>query len=220
MLLDKKTLEKEKNQLDSIKLANESINKLLALWEDNKDPKLIEILEVIKENSLFPLHNLLNIITSRTKEEKGKFELEVNDEEEDEKSDDSIEALDIVLQTTFSQIENYSIYLSDKSAFATHQGVKGLEYPRVMVIIDDVEARGFMFSYDKLFGSKELTADDKKRVQEGKETGIDRTKRLFYVACSRAKESLAIVAYTDNPVFVKENVKHYDWFHESEIEIL
>jgi DNA helicase II / ATP-dependent DNA helicase PcrA len=220
MLLDKKTLEKEKNQLDSIKLANESINKLLALWEDNKDPKLIEILEVIKENSLFPLHNLLNIITSRTKEEKGKFELEVNDEEEDEKSDDSIEALDIVLQTTFSQIENYSIYLSDKSAFATHQGVKGLEYPRVMVIIDDVEARGFMFSYDKLFGSKELTADDKKRVQEGKETGIDRTKRLFYVACSRAKESLAIVAYTDNPVFVKESVKHYDWFHESEMEIL
>ena len=100
----------------------------------------------------------MNIITSRTKEEKENFKLQVNDDEEDEKSDDTIEALDIVLQTTFSQIENYSIYLSDKSAFVTHQGVKGLEYPRVMVIIDDVEAKGFMFSYDKLFGSKELIA--------------------------------------------------------------
>ena len=125
-----------------------------------------------------------------------------------------------MLQTTFSQIENYSFYLSDKSAFATHQGVKGLEYPRVMVIIDDIEARGFMFSYDKLFGSKELTAGDKKNIEEGRETGIDRTKRLFYVACSRAKESLAIVAYTDNPAIVKENVEKYGWFHESEIEIL
>jgi DNA helicase-2/ATP-dependent DNA helicase PcrA len=218
-LLDKKTLEKEKNQLDNIKLANESINKLLALWEDNKDPKLIEILEIIKENSLFPLHNLLNIITSRTKEEKENFKLQFNNEEEEE-SDASIEALDIALQTSFSQIENYSIYLSDKSSFTTHQGVKGLEYPRVMVIIDDVEAKGFMFSYDKLFGSKDLTADDKKKIEEGKETGIDRTKRLFYVACSRAQESLAIVAYTENPHLVKENVKRYNWFHESEIEIL
>lgn len=220
ILLDKKTLEKAENQTNNIKIANESVNKLLALWEDNKDPKLIEILKIIKDNSLFPLHNMLNIITSRTEEEKGNFKIQIGDEEEDEKPDYFIEALDIVLQTTFSQVENYSTYLSDKSAFATHQGVKGLEYPRVMVIIDDVEARGFMFSYDKLFGSKNLTADDKKKVDEGKETGIDRTKRLFYVACSRAKESLAIVAYTDNPTIVKENVKNYNWFHETEIEIL
>ena len=220
MFLDKKSLEKEKDQFENIKLVNESVNKLLSLWNDNKDPKLIEILEVIKDSSLFPLHNILNIITSRTKEEKEKFKLQVNTDEEEEKFDDTIEALDTVLQTTFSQIENYSIYLSDKSAFATHQGVKGLEYARVMVIIDDLEARGFMFSYDKLFGSKELTAGDKKNIDEGKETGIDRTKRLFYVACSRAKESLAIVAYTDNTAVVKENIEKYGWFHESEIEVL
>ena len=220
ILLDKTNLEKEKNQLNNVKLVNESINKLLSLWDNNNDPKLIEILEVIKDNSLFPLHNLLNIITSRTQEENEQFETQVSGEAEEEKIDELIEALDIVLQTTFSQIENYSFYLSEKSAYATHQGVKGLEYPRVMVIIDDIEARGFMFSYDKLFGSIELTVADIKNINEGRETGIDRTKRLFYVACSRAKESLAIVAYTDNPTLVKENVKKYGWFHESEIEIL
>lgn len=219
-LLDKKFLENESNQLYNVKLVNEIVNNFLSLWNNNKDPKLIEILEIIKANSLFPLHNILNIITSRTQEEKANFELQANGEGEEKESDDSIDALDIALQTTFSQIENYSLYLSDKSAYATHQGVKGLEYPRVMVIIDDIEARGFMFSYDKLFGSKELTAGDKKNIDEGKETGIDRTKRLFYVACSRAKESLAIVAYTDKPALVKENVEKYGWFHESEIEIL
>lgn len=34
----------------------------------------------------------------------------------------------------------------------THQGVKGLEFPRVMVIMDDHEALGFPFKFDMLFG--------------------------------------------------------------------
>jgi DNA helicase-2/ATP-dependent DNA helicase PcrA len=77
-----------------------------------------------------------------------------------------------------------------------------------------------LFSYDKLFGSKELSQGDKKNMAEGKETGIDRTRRLFYVACSRAKESLAIVAYSDNPSIVEQNALKYGWFTKDEIEYL
>lgn len=55
-------------------------------------------------------------------------------------------------------------------------------------------------------------------MSEGKETGIDRTKRLFYVACSRAKSSLAIVAYTDNPAAIQQNIINYGWFEQDEIE--
>ena len=219
-LLNKKVLEQSTNQIENIKTANKSVNKLVALWDNGNDPKLIEILEIVKEISLFIIPNSLNIIISRTADEKKNIELLNKIEDENEKSDEIIDALDIVLQTTFSQIENYNIYLSEDSSFATHQGVKGLEYERVMVIIDDEESRGFMFSYDKLFGSKDLTPGDKKNIDEGKETGIDRTRRLFYVACSRAKESLAIVAYTDNPITVKENAIKNNWFSNEEIEIL
>ena len=102
----------------------------------------------------------------------------------------------------------------------TEQGVKGLEYPRVMVIIDDSEARGFMFSYNKLFGTKELTPADIRNIDSGKETGIDRTRRLFYVACSRAEESLAVVVYTNFPEIIKDGVIKKGWFKESEIEII
>lgn len=77
-----------------------------------------------------------------------------------------------------------------------------------------------MFSYDKLFGIKPLTSTDQKNIDEGKETGIDRTLRLFYVACSRAKESLAIVSYTDAPEELKKNVINYGWFIDNEVEII
>ncbi|MBU1716601.1 MAG: ATP-dependent helicase, partial [Proteobacteria bacterium] len=104
-----------------------------------------------------------------------------------------------------------------ESRFGTHQGIKGLQFPRVMVILDDDEARGFMFSYDKLFGSVEPTATDLKNVEEGKETSIDRTRRLFYVTCSRAEESLAIVAYTQEPQKVNDYVLKQGWFEKDEI---
>jgi len=65
-----------------------------------------------------------------------------------------------------------------------------------------------------------LSANDLKNIEEGKETGVDRTKRLFYVACSRAKEGLAIVAYSENPSIVQENALKYGWFEKNEIEII
>ena len=53
-----------------------------------------------------------------------------------------------------------------------------------------------MFSYDKLLGMKALTETDTKNRLEGKDTSIERTRRLFYVTCSRAQESLAVIVYT------------------------
>ena len=115
------------------------------------------------------------------------------------------------------QFEEYVKYISDETRFGTHQGIKGLQFPRVMVILDDEEARGFLFSYDKLFSAKEPTAGDKKNEAEGKETSIDRTRRLFYVTCSRAESSLAIVAYSKEPDKVKNHAISQGWFTEDEI---
>ena len=98
--------------------------------------------------------------------------------------------------------------------------MKGLEFERVMVIIDDSEAKGFMFSYDKLFGVKELTETDIKHIEAGEESSIDRTLRLFYVTCTRAKESLAIIMYTSDPNKVRNQAINKGWFAEQEIELL
>jgi DNA helicase-2/ATP-dependent DNA helicase PcrA len=221
-LLEKQSLITSNEQSENLKRINESVYNLLSLWENDNDPKLVEILGQVKASSLFPISNTMNIIISRTDEEIDIIESKESDQNEDgdKDTDEIIEAWDKVLQTPFSQVEKYNHYFSENSKFGTHQGVKGLQYSRVMVIADDEEARGFMFSYDKLFGSKELSGTDQKNKSEGKETGVDRTRRLFYVACSRAKESLAIVAYTDNPGLVRGNAIKYGWFKEDEIELL
>lgn len=91
------------------------------------------------------------------------------------------------LECPFSEFRRYIQYISDKSRYGTHQAIKGLQLPRVMVILDDEDARGFLFSYEKLFGAKKLTTNDLNNIKNGKETGVDRTRRLFYVTCSRAE---------------------------------
>lgn len=113
--------------------------------------------------------------------------------------------IDDLLATPFSQITPLSTYLSRKARFDTHQGVKGLEFERVMVIMDDQEARGFMFKYEDLFGRK----------TEGKIP--EATRRLFYVTASRATKSLAVVAYTDDVTRVKRFTLDNAWFSEDEV---
>ena len=46
---------------------------------------------------------------------------------------------------------------------------------------------------------------DLENKRMGKETSIERTQRLFYVTCTRAKKSLAVVMYTSDVATVKEN---------------
>ena len=125
-----------------------------------------------------------------------------------------------VMDLPINMVRSYDDYVNHRSQFDTHQGVKGLEFDRVMVIIDDSEIRGFLFSYDKLFGVKDLSDADLKNKENGKETSIERTQRLFYVTCTRAKNSLAVVMYTNNSEGVKTETIKKGWFEESEIIVM
>lgn len=125
-----------------------------------------------------------------------------------------------VMDLPINMVRSYDDYVNHRSQFDTHQGVKGLEFDRVMVIIDDSEIKGFLFSYDKLFGVKDLSNVDLKNKENGKETSIERTQRLFYVTCTRAKNSLAVVMYTNNPERVKTETIRKGWFEENEIIVM
>lgn len=213
------TIKKSDNQMQALEKARLAAETVLKLWDDDKDPAILSVLEAIHNTQLLVIPENIKPLVSRTEQEKKDIAANEDAIEEEEEGNE-MEAFETAFAQPFSQIANYDLYLSEHSKFGTHQGVKGLEYPRVMVIIDDEEAKGFMFSYDKLFGEKGLSATDQKNLDEGKETGIDRTKRLFYVACSRARESLAIIAYADDPASLKDNAIQYKWFDEGEVEIL
>lgn len=219
-LISKQSLSEEPNKLEKLHFANEKLNELLSLWDDKKEPTLLEILNSIDSTKLFKIPNVLKIVLAQQNGETTEVSNEEENEEDKNDENDILNAWEMALSAKFSEIVQYNEYINAESKFATHQGVKGLEYERVMVVIDDEESRGFLFSYDKLFEVTPLSTNDEKNIQEGKETGIDRTKRLFYVACSRAKESLAIVSYTDDPETLKNNVINFGWFSNDEVEII
>lgn len=116
------------------------------------------------------------------------------------------------------QLQKYHTYLAGNSTLATHQVVKGSEYPHVMVVMDDASAGGFLISYDKIFGGEDLGDTDRNNVRNGKETTIDRTLRLLYVTCSRAKETLALVLWSSDTNAALARIRESGWFSPDEIQ--
>lgn len=123
------------------------------------------------------------------------------------------------LKASLKELMQYNLYIKGKLGFDTHQGVKGLEFNRVMAILDDEESNGFLFRYNKLLGTESLSDTDRKNIESGKDNVLSRTARLFYVICSRAEESLAIVVYSNKPSELKNNLIYSEFFSEDEIEI-
>ncbi len=178
--------------------AQSAVNELVLLFVDGQDPTLQDILIRIFERRLLQIPERLAAWTSASDEE-------ITEDVEEGENDDRSRLIDRLLACPFSQISPLATYLSRKARFDTHQGVKGLEFERVMVIMDDQEARGFMFKYEDLFGRK----------TEGKT--LEATRRLFYVTASRATKSLALVAYTDDVARVRKFLLDNAWFSEEEV---
>lgn len=136
--------------------------------------------------------------------------------EEESKKDRIRRGWCALFATPWSQLQKYRTYLAGNSVLATHQVVKGSEFPHVMVVMDDKLAGGNQISYDKIFGGAQLSKSDWENVGKGKETTIDRTLRLLYVTCSRAQESLALVLWSSDPAAALERIKESNWFSDDE----
>ena len=211
-ILDSKSLGSSGQYLQKLKEAQSAIQELRICFANGTNPTIGAVLHTLNTTGLLELPPTL-LAALKAEERKPVDPGESLDGQE-------TGTWDAVLRVNFSQIEKYASYISGLSAFGTHQGVKGLEFPHVMVIIDDSGARGFLFKYDKLFGLKAKTDADRKNETDGADTAIDRTRRLLYVTCSRAQDSLAIIAYAANPLQLKKFVIAEEWFEEQEVEIL
>jgi DNA helicase-2/ATP-dependent DNA helicase PcrA len=181
------------------------------------------VLEVLAKHKMLRIPNKLQSFVPDSEESEAESEpaqtgtISEAKEEPEEQDGSEIEAWAEALETDFFQIRNYKDYIDENSIFRTHQGVKGNEFERVMVVMDDDEAGGFLFSYEQYFGAKALSSANQKKQDEGEEIGLDRTRRLFYVTSTRAKSSLAHVIYTSDVAKVKESLITRKFARESEI---
>lgn len=142
---------------------------------------------------------------------------DANGEDDEEEGSREIAAMDALLECNAAQFWGYRQYVQQLSPFSTQQGIKGAEFERVLVVLDDEEGTHVQFSYDKYFGVKPPSKRDLENIAEGKETAVERTRRLFYVCATRALTDLVIVYFSTQPDEAERRVRASGIFPEEAI---
>lgn len=96
------------------------------------------------------------------------------------------------------ELRAYCDFILENTVYSTQHGVKGEEYPNVMVVFDDVEAAWNQYSFTKL-----LTPTTAGQPTEGQR---ERGRRLTYVCFSRARENLRILLFTSEPEAARQEL--------------
>jgi len=89
-----------------------------------------------------------------------------------------------LMEIEYKQIINACKTADDKTPFSTKHGTKGAEFENVLVVIDD--SAWNMYSFDQYFSG-----------DTSNENRFNRTQNLFYVACSRAENNLAVLVLSE-----------------------
>ncbi len=97
------------------------------------------------------------------------------------------------------QLTSYGRYISEGSPFATQHGVKGAQFDRVLVVMDEEENDYRLYDYEKVLGDAKASAADRAAFANGEDNTWGRTLRLLYVCCTRAKRGLALVFFVADP---------------------
>ncbi|QNR24158.1 UvrD-helicase domain-containing protein [Croceimicrobium hydrocarbonivorans] len=103
---------------------------------------------------------------------------------------------DQVIKVPFKELQALYEYLEGRTPFSTQHKTKGTEFDNVLVILDNGGWNNYNFEY--LFTNR----TDKASV-------LERSRKIFYVCCTRAKERLAVY-YCDPSQAVID--KAIDWF--------
>ncbi len=141
------------------------------------------------------------------------------DDDDGEELTKEVAAMDAFLACPASQFWGYYNYVNDDSPFSTQQGIKGAEFERVLVVLDDDEGTHVQFSYDKYLGIRALSDRDEANKLDGKETAIERTRRLFYVCCTRAMKDLIVVLFTGDIAVAQRQIRSLGLFPEESIHL-
>ena len=127
----------------------------------------------------------------------------LEEEEEKERATKDKEFLESFLSLPYKQIINFFQHTQNNTVFSTKHGTKGAEYRNVLTVIDDTEWKQ-EYNFESFFDNTEKNEERKLR-----------TRNLFYVECSRAKENLVVLALSDMNANALKNVRN--WFGEENV---
>lgn len=195
-----------------------AIAELVAMMSDDK-ATVRDVLVHLAQNDLTTLDPRISAFIGEAlpkKEDVAEDAKQKEEGEDEELASLEIDAMDRYLACPARQFRGYRTYIRQSSPFSTQQGIKGAEFERVLVVLDDDEGTHVQFSYDKYFGVKPPSKRDVENIAEKKPTAVDRTRRLFYVCCTRALKDLVVVYFCDNSALAEERVRASNIFpHEA-----
>jgi DNA helicase-2/ATP-dependent DNA helicase PcrA len=105
-----------------------------------------------------------------------------------------------VKEVPFSEFQNLYSYLEGYTPFSTQHKTKGTQFNNVLVILDNGGWPSYNFKY--LFEGN------------GTASVTERTKKIFYVCCTRAKENLAVFFHSPSPQAIEQGKQ---WFGEENV---
>lgn len=129
-------------------------------------------------------------------------------------------AMIALLAIPATQMWGYDRYIKDESPFATQQGVKGAQFQRVLAILDDEASDYTLYSYEKYWGFQALSERDEENVAAGVDSVLGRTRRLFYVCCSRAVRDLAVVFFVSDLSAAQTAIAEKGIFNPEDVIVL
>lgn len=100
----------------------------------------------------------------------------------------------------FREFQNLYKYLEGQTPFSTQHKTKGSEFDNVLVILDNGRWNDYNFEY--LF------------LNSGTQSVLERTQKIFYVCCTRAKENLAVFYHNPSAQVI---TKAKEWFGEENV---
>lgn len=208
-LLAHENLSKEKSVAEQLNKLHQFTESLQQMMEDGSGKNNADVLRYVHDSKVIILEpRVVSYLNLAAKIDINEGDNEKTQEKYNNSEDVSkeISSMDAFLACPASQFWGYYKYVNDNSPFSTQQGVKGAEFERVLVVLDDDEGTHPQFSFDKYLGIKPPSKADERNIHEGKETTIDRTRRLFYVCCTRALKDLMVVLFTTDVTLAQRKI--------------
>ena len=95
----------------------------------------------------------------------------------------------------YSEFQKLYDYLEGKTPFSTQHKTKGTEFDNILVILDN--GGWNKYNFEKMF------------LNTGTQSVLERTQKIFYVCCTRAKERLAVFYHDPSQEVI---AKAQEWF--------
>ncbi|GFE67331.1 UvrD-helicase domain-containing protein [Litoreibacter roseus] len=185
-----------------IELSRNAIEKLEATWASST---VKEVLLLAQDLGLARMPNRLVEHLSRDPRSEA-FDKELHSQEKGDWLADAFFAM------STEELSPYFDFISENTPFSTQHGVKGEEYPNVVVVFDDVEARWSHYNFNKLLTPR--------TIGEPTEGQFDRGRKLAYVCFSRAELNLRILLFTPSPADARAELLSKGLFEDGQIKVV